>query len=163
MIATDFIIREIEPKDNLSIAKVIRDVFVELDAPKIGTTFEDDALDDMYSVYQKPRSVFYVVEYHKQVVGGAGISELYNNEDNTCELQKMYFLPLARGLGLGTKMIHLCLEKAKEFGFNECYLETMSFMKDAQNLYRKNGFAYINNPKGNTCHYSCEIWMTKKL
>lgn len=80
-----------------------------------------------------------------------------------CELQKMYFLSEARGLGLGAKMIKLCLDKAKEFGFEQCYLETMPFMEDAQKLYLKNGFAYIDHPMGGTGHYSCPVWMLRNL
>ena len=163
MKSSDFIIRELQPKDNEQIAKVIRDVFDELGAPKKGTTYEDKALDDLYNTYQKPRAVFYVVEHQNKVVGGGGISQLDNFEGNTCELQKMYFLPIARGRGLGSQMINLCLKKAKEFGFEECYLETMPFMTAAQKLYRKNGFTNIDGPMGNTCHYSCDVWMVKKL
>ena len=116
MIDTDFIIREIEPKDNIEIAAVVRSVFIELKAPTKGTAFEDKSLDDMYSTYQKERSIYFVLEHNEQIVGGGGISKLDNFEKNTCELQKMYFLPIARGKGLGSKMIELCLQKAKEFG-----------------------------------------------
>ena len=163
MIDTDFIIREIEPKDNKEIAAVVRSVFIELDAPTKGTAFEDESLNDMHSAYQKERSIYFVLEHNKQIVGGGGISQLDNFESNTCELQKMYFLPIARGKGLGSKMIELCLQKAKEFGFNQCYLETLPFMKAAQNLYKKNGFTYIDSPMGNTCHTACDVWMIKEL
>ena len=163
MIASDFIIREIQSKDNQEIAKVIRSVFEELGAPKTGTTYEDESLNDPYETYQKPKAIFFVVEHQNKVVGGGGISQLDNFEGNTCELQKMYFLPIARGKGLGSKMIDLCLTKAIEFGFKECYLETMPYMKAAQKLYRKNGFTNIDAPMGNTCHYSCDVSMVKKL
>ena len=75
----------------------------------------------------------------------------------------MYFLPVGRGKGLGSQMVDRCLTKAKELGFEECYLETMPYMKAAQKLYKKNGFSEIDGPKGNTCHYSCDVWMIKKL
>jgi putative acetyltransferase len=75
----------------------------------------------------------------------------------------MYFLEEARGLGLGTKMINLCLEKAKGFMFDKCYLETMTYMKAAQKLYVKNEFEYIDTPLGNTGHYSCPVHMLKDL
>lgn len=163
MIDSDFIIREIEPKDNKEIAGVVRSVFIELEAPTKGTAFEDKSLDDMHATYQKERSIYFVLEHNNQIVGGGGIAQLDNFEGNTCELQKMYFLPIARGKGLGSKMIELCLHKAKEFGFDQCYLETFPFMKAAQNLYKKNGFTYIDSPMGNTCHTACDVWMIKKL
>ncbi len=159
----DFLIREIEAKDNEQMAQVVRDVIIELGAPKVGTAYEDKALEDLHAVYQKPRSIYYVVEYKGKVVGGGGVAQLDNFEGNTCELQKMYFLPVARGRGLGTEIINLCLTKAKEFGFEQCYLETLPYMKAAQKLYKKNGFTNIDGPMGNTCHYSCDVWMIKKL
>jgi putative acetyltransferase len=36
-------------------------------------------------------------------------------------------------------------------------------MTAAQKLYKKNGFKKINTPMGNTCHYSCDVWMIRKL
>ena len=75
----------------------------------------------------------------------------------------MYFLEEARGKGIGTRMIKVCLEKAKAFGFEKCYLETMPYMKAAQKLYQKNGFEYIDARMGDTGHYSCPVWMIKKL
>lgn len=51
--------------------------------------------------------------------------------------KKMYFLEEARGVGLGSNMIKTCLGRAREFGFEKCYLETMPYMKAAQKLYEK--------------------------
>ena len=69
------LIREIQQKDNESIAKVIRDIFHELDAPKVGTAYADPILDTLYEVYQEPRSIYYVVEKDGNVVGGCGVAE----------------------------------------------------------------------------------------
>lgn len=163
MASENFIIREIKPTDNLELSKVIRSVILEMGAPKIGTAYEDKATDQMFITYQKEKAVYYVLEHNNKVVGGAGIAQLDNFEGNICELQKMYFLPIARGKGLGTKMITKCLEKAKEFGFESCYLETLPYMKDAVKLYKKNHFVSLDKPMGNTCHYSCDVWMLKKI
>jgi putative acetyltransferase len=75
----------------------------------------------------------------------------------------MYFLPDARGKGLGNLIIQKCLTHAKSFGYIYCYLETMPNMIDAQMLYKKWGFTYIDHPLGNTGHYSCRVWMVKSL
>lgn len=163
MTSKDFIIREIASKDNLEMAKVIRNVILEMGAPKTGTAYEDKATDVMYETYQKEKAAYFVVEHNNKVVGGGGIAQLDNFEGNTCELQKMYFLPIARGRGLGTKMISICLEKAKELGFDNCYLETLPYMEAAVKLYKKYGFKDLDKPMGNTCHYSCNVWMIKKI
>jgi len=163
MTKEDFIIREITSVDNEQTAKVIRDVLIEFGVPKVGTAYEDKALDDLFEAYNKNTSVYYVVEHKNNIVGGAGIAQLDNYDGNICEFQKMYFLPLARGKGLGSKMITVCLEKAKEFGFDQCYLETMPYMDSARALYKKNGFKSLDKPVGNTGHYSCNVWMIKDL
>lgn len=164
MTTKDFLIREIQAKDNLEMAKVIQTVILEMGAPKTGTAYEDEETQHMYEAYQKPNAIYFVVEYQNKVVGGAGISRLKNTDDiSICELQKMYFLPIARGKGIGYQLLEKCLNKAKDFGFNLCYLETLPYMKNAQKLYKKFGFNFINGPLGNTGHSSCDIWMTKKL
>ncbi len=157
------IIRPILKKDNPHIAKVIRKVLVDLGVPKVGTAYADKTLDSLYEVYQKPRSIYFVIEKEGEIIGGAGVAQLDNYEGNVCELQKMYFLKEARGLGLGTKMIAICLGKAKDFMFDKCYLETMNYMEAAQKLYLKNKFEYIDAPMGNTGHYSCPVHMLKEL
>jgi putative acetyltransferase len=157
------LIREIQQKDNKAIANVIRTVFISDDYPKTGTAFEDPQLNQMFETYQQPNSIYFVVESSNQIVGGAGVSPLQNSEESICELQKMYFLEAARGKGLGFQMIQKCLEKAKEFGYQKCYLETLPEMKNAQKLYQKVGFQYIDSPLGETGHTSCPVWMIKVL
>ncbi|WP_296637887.1 GNAT family N-acetyltransferase [Polaribacter sp.] len=163
MTSEDFIIREIKPQDDAALAKVIREVILEMGAPKIGTAYEDEATDNMNKQYQKTRSKYYVVTHKNTVVGGAGIAQLDDFEGNTCELQKMYFLPIARGKGIGTMLINKCLDKAKEFEFTHCYLETLPYMKAAVKLYKQNNFNHLEQPLGNTAHYNCTVWMIKKL
>jgi len=56
-----------------------------------------------------------------------------------------------------------CLTFAKNAGFEQCYLETLPYMKDARKLYKKVGFKSLEKPLGNTGHYSCTEWMIKDL
>jgi len=163
MTSNNYILREIEKKDNEKIAQVIREVLIEFGVPKVGTAYEDSALDDMFETYNKKTSTYFVIEHNGRIIGGAGIAQLDNYDGNICEFQKMYFLAEARGLGLGSKMISVCLSKAKEFGFEKCYLETMPYMESARALYQKNGFKSLDKPVGNTGHYSCNVWMIKEL
>ncbi len=157
------IIREIRKEDNAKVAGVIRKVLVDLGVPKVGTAYADTALDHMFENYEVPKANYFVVEEDGEILGCAGIAQLENYEGNVCELQKMYFLEEARGKGLGAQMMAICLKKAKEYGFEKCYLETMPFMKAAQKLYQKSGFDYIEAPMGNTGHFSCPVWMLKTL
>ena len=163
MTSNNYILREIAPKDNLQIAAVIRTVLIEMGVPKVGTAYEDSALDCMFETYNASNSSYYVIEHNNTIIGGAGIAPLLAYDGNICEFQKMYFLSKARGRGLGSKIIAACLAKATEFGFEKCYLETMPYMDAARALYKKNGFVSLEKPLGNTGHYSCNVWMLKDL
>ncbi len=157
-------IRKIAPRDNEEVAQIVRQVFEELGVPKTGTAYEDKELNMMYEAFSTmPNADYFVIEDKGRLIGCAGIAPLANFEGNVCELQKMYFLPEARGRGLGKKLIEICLEQAKVYGFESCYLETMPYMKTAQALYQKNGFEYIDAPMGCTGHSACPVYMLKKL
>lgn len=160
---SEIIIREIEVTDNTAVANLIREILLELGAPKVGTAYEDKTLDRLAEVYKKDKAVYFVIENQGKVVGGAGISKLENSAENICELQKMYFLPEARGKGYGAKMMKKCIDAAKRFGYKKCYLETLPYMKSAVKLYLRSGFVALEAPLGNTGHYSCSEWMIKEL
>ena len=157
------VIREIQKGDNVQIAAVIREVFVSDNYPKTGTAFADKQLDCMFETYDKPKATYFVVDENGKIIGGAGVSQLENSEENICELQKMYFLQEARGRGIGFQMIQKCLEKAIELGYEKCYLETLPEMLTAQHLYKKAGFEYLCAPMGTTGHTTCPVWMIKNL
>lgn len=156
-------IRLIEKSDNPQIAKVIRSVLIDFNVPKVGTAYADTALGCMFETYQKPKAAYFVIEENDKIIGGAGVAQLDNYEGNVCELQKMYFLPEARGKGLGAQMMEFCLAKAREFGYEKIYLETMEYMTHAQKLYKQSGFKYIDGALGDTGHYSCPVHMLKTL
>lgn len=180
-----YIIREIHPNDNAEIAAVIRNVFIELDAPKVGTAFADPHLDTLFEVYNNNEEIYFVVEsqrdlffeetnsiadfsennpmFVKKIVGGCGIGKLVDAEFKICELQKMYLSTEARGQGIAQQLMRKCLEFAANAGYDKCYIETLPFMKTAQQLYKNFGFSYIDGPLGDTGHSTCEVFMIKDL
>jgi putative acetyltransferase len=158
-----YTLREIQIRDNQKIAKVIREVLIEFGVPKIGTAYEDAALDKMYETYDSEKFCYFVITDDERILGGAGIMQLQNSEENICELQKMYFSPEVRGKYLGSQMMEICLQKSREFGYEKCYLETLPYMEDARKLYKKVGFESLENPMGDTGHYNCDMWMIKTL
>ena len=157
------LIRPINESDNKHISVILREVLIEMDIPRIGSAYEDPEINNMYESYQSKRSIYFVVEENNKILGGAGINQLKNGDVNICELQKMYFHKSIRGRGIGDKMIELCLNFAVDSNYKKCYIETMPNMVDAQKLYIKKGFKYIDNPLGNTGHTACPIWMLKNL
>lgn len=149
--------------DNAQVAALIRNVLIEHNVPKVGTAYADASLDCMFETYSASNAAYFVVEKEGRLIGGAGIAPLENGPADVCELQKMYFLPEARGTGTGAKMMETCMAFAASAGFAYCYLETMPYMEAAQKLYRKSGFEYLDAPMGDTGHCSCPVWMIAPL
>lgn len=157
------LIREIRSSDNENMAGLIRSVLEELNVPKVGTAYEDTALDDLTAEYQQEKAGYFVLLADGQLIGGAGIGPLPQADASVCELQKMYFSPAARGKGWGDLMMKKCLQAARDWGYTQVYIETMPYMKAAQKLYVRHGFEYIDGPMGDTGHYSCPVYLLKTM
>ena len=156
-------IRPIKKPDNAATAAMIRSVLIEMDVPKVGTAYADAALDILYETYDVNSAEYFVIEEDGKILGGAGIAQLANYDGPVCELQKMYFSAKIRRKGLGAQMMQICLDFARESGFEQVYIETMPNMTNAQKLYKKAGFQYIDGPLGDTGHCSCPVHMLKDL
>jgi putative acetyltransferase len=157
------IVRRVEKKDNPQVANIIRTVMPEFGASGKGFAIHDKEVDDIFEAYNKNRATYFVCEFNGKVIGGGGIAPLEGGDASVCELKKMYFLPEARGKGLGQKVLASCLKEARHIGFKQCYLETFNTMTDAMKLYEKNGFQKIAGPMGNTGHFSCDTFYLIEL
>ncbi len=158
-----FKIRKILPLDNKIVANIIREVMTEFEVTGEKTSFWDKEVDYMFEAYDNEQSEFFVLTNNKKVIGCGGYGPLEGGDKKTCELRKMYFLPTARGKGLGKQLLKLCLENAKKLGYQKCYLETAGSMWQAQNLYKKMGFQKLEGPMGATGHGGCLDWYVKIL
>ena len=156
-------LRTIQKEDNVQLAQIIRDTLTEFKANKPGTVYYDETTDQLFELFQKPGSIYYVALMDDEIVGGGGIYPSDGLPNGTCELVKMYLLPEARGIGLGKKIIEECLAFAKENGYSQVYIESMPELENALKVYEKFGFKYISAPLGNTGHHGCEKWMLRSL
>ena len=159
----NIVIRVIRKEDNYSLSKIIKTTLEEFDAAIEGTAYTDKETNAMFEAYSNEKSIYYVALFNGEIVAGCGINALQNTEENICELQKMYMSPEARGKKIGKNLLLRCLSFAKKAGYHQCYLETFPNMTSAIDLYKKNGFQNIDHALGNTCHYSCNVWMLKDL
>ena len=157
-------IRPITPHDDPRMAYIIRSVMPEFGAEGDGFAINDPEVDWMSRAYNAPRCAYFVVELEGQVLGGGGIAPLQGaSNPRICELRKMYFLPALRGLGAGHALLDACLEKARGFGFELCYLETLTGMDRAAALYQAAGFRSLDKPMGDTGHTGCNRYFSKSL
>ncbi|HDZ8929089.1 TPA: bifunctional helix-turn-helix transcriptional regulator/GNAT family N-acetyltransferase [Aeromonas dhakensis] len=158
-------IRPITQADNPAIAAVVRAVSAEygLTADK-GYGVADPNLDFLHETYLGVRSRYWVIEGPDgSILGGGGIAPLAGEEGQVCELQKMYFMPSLRGLGLGRRLVLQALDEARALGYQRCYLETTAVLREATALYESLGFEHLPGPLGSTGHDACEICMVQAL
>jgi len=154
----DFHIRPIQAGDDARMAEIIRTVMPEFGASGAGFAINDPEVDWMSRAYAEPRCAYFVVEREGVVQGGGGIAPLVGGDADTCELRKMYFLPALRGLGAGAALMARCLQAARDAGFRQCYLETLSGMDAAMKLYERSGFRRIDHALGDTGHGGCNTF-----
>ncbi|MBN8569048.1 MAG: GNAT family N-acetyltransferase [Ignavibacteria bacterium] len=155
--------RKIIPSDNKILADIITSIMKEFKDDPEGTIVADPTLHTMYENYTQGKGVYYIAVEDGKILGGAGINQLEGTPEKICELQRMFLLPESRGKGIGKKLMDMCIEAGKDFGYEKIYLETLDNMNDARKLYLKAGFEFIEKPLGNTGHCGCNMWMEKEL
>ena len=138
-------IRPITARDDERIGAIARENLkaAGLDIP--GTAYFDPEimhLSRFYGADPARRSYYVSVDACGNVLGGAGLAE-FDPLENTAELQKLYLADAAKGHGLGTRLVRLMEERARELGYGRLYLETHSSLKTAIHLYEKLGYRRI--------------------
>ncbi len=159
----DVVIRKLQQQDNKAIASIIRQGLLDFDAAKPGTVFYDSTTDDLFTVFKKEKSFYFIAEYGAVIAGGAGVYPTAGLPEYTCELVKLYLHKNYRGRGFGKLLLQKCINAAIELGYKKMYLETMPELKSAIPLYEKNGFVYLKGAMGNSGHSGCDVWMIKDL
>ena len=159
----NLIIRKVVPEDNVLLAKLIRDVFDEYDAPKKCTVYSDPTTDDLYALFKKDLAVLWVAEVDGKIAGCCGIYPTEGLEKDCAELAKFYLSKEVRGKGMGKKLIEQCFQSAEQMGYKKLYLESMPQFSKAVSMYEKYGFKMLGNALGNSGHTSCNIWMLKEF
>jgi len=155
--------RKIHLSDNKGIATVIRIVLKEHGVDKPGTVFTDPTTDELFDLFQSENAQYWVVIDEGQIVGGAGIFPTKGLPNDCVELVKLYLLKSARGKGVGKRLIELCVDEARMYGFSSIYLETMPELSNAIGLYEKMGFEKLEKRLGESGHFACDLWMLKNL
>ncbi len=156
-------IRPIEKKDNLQLAQIIRAVFVEHAAPRVGTAYADASTDHLFELFETPNAALWVAEVEGEVMGCGGLFPTEGLGEDCLELVKFYLSPKGRGKGIGKMLLEKSIHLARSSGYKSIYIESLPHYATAVKMYEKAGFEYIPASLGNSGHTACNIFMLKKL
>ena len=156
-------IRPIEPADVPALLQIIANSRGEYGIGERGVELLEPADRALYANYQRQRTLYFVALVGGEVVGGAGVAPLSGADPLTCELQRMYLRPDARGRGIGDALLDRCLAAAKQFLYVRCYLETITQMQAALEFYGRHGFRDLQAPVGRTGREHNDRWMMRTL
>jgi putative acetyltransferase len=156
-------IRPIQPADVPALLKIIADSRAEYGMAEHGVELLEAADHALYATYQRQRTLYFVALSGGEIVGGAGVAPLAGADPLTCELQRMYLRPDARGRGIGDALLDRCLAAAKQFLYVRCYLETVTQMQAALEFYGRHGFRDLQAPIGRTGHEHNDRWLMRPL
>jgi putative acetyltransferase len=148
-------IRPIEPGDVPALLAII--------ANARGAELPEPADHALFATYQRQRTLYFVALLDGQVVGGAGVAPLSGADPLTCELQRMYLRPDARGRGIGDALLERCLTAARQFLYVRCYLEAAGQVHAALEFYGRHGFHNLRVPSGDTSHEHNDRWLMRPL
>ena len=74
---------------------------------------------------------------NSEVVGTTGLIEI---SEHHALLKKVYVKEAYRGKGIAQQLLNMCLQYAKDQGYDYIILETYERLTRARNFYSKNGF-----------------------
>lgn len=107
----------------------------------------DQELENLQQMYALPNGGIILLKEDALYRGCAGIRRI---DEKTAELKRMYIQPGLQGKGFGKKLLEEAVQLAQRCNYKLLWLDTLSHMTPAINLYKKNGFVetepYYHNP-----------------
>ncbi len=130
------IIERYEEQYILDIKDIFREYREDLGLDLDFQDFEEE-LDDLPGEYSPPEGAILLAEEESKTVGCVALRKI---DDKTCEMKRLYVKPEYRGHGLGRKLTLSIIDKAREKGYEKMKLDTLTTLKEANDLYRSLGF-----------------------
>lgn len=151
-------IKIVSGNENLSeVAKLFSEYKTELNAD-ISFQAEDVTLEEISKIYAEPEGKILLAKVEEKFAGCIAFHKL---KDESCELKRLFVRKNFRGLSIGKILLKKAIDEAKNSGYKEIFLDTLSTLESACKLYEKFGFEkispYYYNPLKNVVYYKLKI------
>jgi len=119
--------------------------------------FEDE-LKTLPGKYAQPDGRLYVITLENKLAGCIGLRRY---DETRCEMKRLFVRPQFRGLRLGQILAEKIIQDAKDIGYKEMVLDTLSSLESAVYMYRKMGFEevepYYDNPLKDVIYFELKL------
>ena len=124
-----------------SVRNLLIDYHNEFDDKTCFTSFEAE-LNNIENLYAAPDKVKLIAQDEStgQIVGCVAFRSI---APGVAEMKRLYVMPSHRRNKLGKLLAERIISRAKQMGYNDMVLDTMTEMKAARKLYEQLGFNVI--------------------
>lgn len=98
-------------------------------------------LGEFVAQFDASREDAWIAEVDGQVAGSVFLVK--TEEAEVAKLRLLYVEPDARGLGIGSRLVDLCIDRARDLGYRRLVLWTNDVLVSARRIYQAAGFALL--------------------
>jgi DNA-binding MarR family transcriptional regulator/GNAT superfamily N-acetyltransferase len=98
-------------------------------------------LGDFAAHYDSNREDAWVAELGGSIAGSVFLMK--TDDTDIAKLRLLYVEPSARGLGIGTRLVRTCVERARALGYQKLMLWTNAVLISARRIYEATGFILL--------------------
>jgi GNAT superfamily N-acetyltransferase len=143
-VGCDWVLREASPDAD---GDAVAALMVEYLTWAIGRLRDEYGIDDppadpamaksKLAEYRRPNAMLLLAERAGSAIG---VGALRRHGGDVAEVKRMYVVPDARSLHIGSALLDRLIEEARAMNARVLRLDTCRFMTDAQRLYESRGF-----------------------
>ena len=148
-------IREATNEDMPKVRALFREYQEWLNIDLCFQGFEEE-LAALPGAYAPSKGAIFLAIAEEEVIGCVGIRPR-KEISGEAELKRLYVKPAYHGQGIGRRLFHTAMAKAKNIGYESIVLDTLPTMHEAKSLYKSYGFKeipeYYSNPEEGAEYY----------